>query len=124
MSPFRSGATTALAFALSLLAFSAHAQSLPLNRQNSLFGAGLGLGARAWGMGGAFIAVADDATAGFWNPAGLCVLEDAEVSAAWQPKSTYVSRFARQSDEYTPVNSGQQVAPSVASAAGIPTRGP
>ncbi len=31
----------------------------------------LGLGARALGMGGAFVAVADDATAGFWNPAGL-----------------------------------------------------
>jgi hypothetical protein len=29
----------------------------------------LGLGAR--GMGGAFVGVADDATAGFWNPAGL-----------------------------------------------------
>lgn len=31
----------------------------------------LGLGARALGMGGAFVGVADDATAGFWNPAGL-----------------------------------------------------
>lgn len=31
----------------------------------------LGLGARALGMGGAFVGVADDATAGFFNPAGL-----------------------------------------------------
>jgi long-chain fatty acid transport protein len=30
-----------------------------------------GLGARARGMGGAFVAIADDASAGFWNPAGL-----------------------------------------------------
>ncbi|HOO76374.1 MAG TPA: outer membrane protein transport protein [bacterium] len=30
-----------------------------------------GLGARAQSMGGAFIAVADDWTAGYWNPAGL-----------------------------------------------------
>jgi len=30
-----------------------------------------GAGARAQGMGNAFIAVADDATAGYWNPAGL-----------------------------------------------------
>jgi hypothetical protein len=30
-----------------------------------------GAGARAQGMGKAFIAVADDATAGYWNPAGL-----------------------------------------------------
>src|SRR5919206_1344466 len=28
-------------------------------------------GARATGMGGAFVAVADDASAVFWNPAGL-----------------------------------------------------
>lgn len=29
------------------------------------------LGTRAMGMGGAFVAVADDATAAYWNPAGL-----------------------------------------------------
>jgi len=34
-----------------------------------------GAGARAVGMGGAFTAVADDATAGFWNPAGLSQME-------------------------------------------------
>ena len=32
-------------------------------------------GARATGMGGAFTAVADDATAVFWNPAGLAFME-------------------------------------------------
>ena len=31
----------------------------------------VGAGARALGMGAAFLAVADDATAGYWNPAGL-----------------------------------------------------
>lgn len=31
----------------------------------------LGFGARALGMGGAFVAVSDDATGGFFNPAGL-----------------------------------------------------
>jgi len=31
----------------------------------------VGFGARALGMGGAFVAVADDATGGFFNPAGL-----------------------------------------------------
>lgn len=30
-----------------------------------------GLGAKALGMGGAFLAVADDASAAYWNPAGL-----------------------------------------------------
>lgn len=40
----------------------------------------LGVGARALGLGGAFTAVADDATAIFWNPAGLAGLEKAEAT--------------------------------------------
>jgi hypothetical protein len=32
---------------------------------------GMGVGARAIGMGGAFVAIADDPSATFWNPAGL-----------------------------------------------------
>jgi hypothetical protein len=41
----------------------------------------LGLGARAVGMGGAFVGVADDATAGFWNPAGLVQIKMRTVGA-------------------------------------------
>jgi hypothetical protein len=37
------------------------------------------LGARAMGMGGAFVAVADDVTALHWNPAGLAGLEGVQV---------------------------------------------
>ncbi len=40
----------------------------------------VGSGARAAGMGGAFIGMADDATAASWNPAGLIQLELPEVS--------------------------------------------
>ena len=40
----------------------------------------VGSGARAMGMAGAFIAVADDATAASWNPAGLTQLIRPEVS--------------------------------------------
>ena len=40
----------------------------------------VGSGARALGMGGAFIAVADDATAASWNPAGLSQLKKPECS--------------------------------------------
>jgi len=40
----------------------------------------LGSGARAYGMGGAFLARADDATAASWNPAGLSYLRLPEVS--------------------------------------------
>jgi long-subunit fatty acid transport protein len=40
----------------------------------------VGSGARAMGMGGAFIGVADDATAASWNTAGLIQLEKPELS--------------------------------------------
>ena len=40
----------------------------------------VGSGARAIGMGGAFIAIADDATAASWNPGGLIQLEHPEIS--------------------------------------------
>ena len=40
----------------------------------------LGSGARAYGMGGAFLARADDATAASWNPAGLSYLRRPELS--------------------------------------------
>jgi len=40
----------------------------------------VGSGGRAVGWGGAFIAVADDATAASWNPAGLIQLETPEAS--------------------------------------------
>ena len=38
-------------------------------------------GARSLGLGGAFLAVADDATAAFTNPAGLVILREREVFA-------------------------------------------
>jgi long-subunit fatty acid transport protein len=52
----------------------------------------VGSGARATGMGGAFIGVADDATAASWNPAGLIQLETPEISAVYSyfhRKQTY-----------------------------------
>lgn len=39
----------------------------------------LGAGARALGLGSAYVAVADDATAGYWNPAGLSTLESRQA---------------------------------------------
>src|SRR5437773_680806 len=41
-----------------------------------------GLGARAIGMGGAFIGVADDWTAIYWNPAGLTQLKGKGIGTA------------------------------------------
>ncbi len=55
-------------------------------RPPTIFAAPLpvGSGARALGQAGAFTAVADDATAASWNPAGLVQLEFPEVSAVYR----------------------------------------
>jgi long-subunit fatty acid transport protein len=53
----------------------------------------VGSGARARGMGGAFIAVADDATAASWNPAGLVQLE--------QPEFSFVGDYSHRREEYS-----------------------
>src|SRR4051794_20141425 len=58
---------------------------------NLRFSLATGSGARALGMGGAFIARPDDATAATWNPAGLSYLRALEISAAGI-KSTITSR--------------------------------
>jgi hypothetical protein len=39
----------------------------------------IGVGARALGMGGAFVSLSDDASAAYWNPAGLTQLESREA---------------------------------------------
>lgn len=43
----------------------------------------IGVGARALGMGGAFVALVDDPTAIYWNPAGLVFLEAGELSSMY-----------------------------------------
>jgi len=40
----------------------------------------IGIGGRALGMGGAFVAVANDVTAGYYNPAGLANLDYPQIS--------------------------------------------
>lgn len=50
----------------------------------------VGSGARANAMGGAFIAIADDATAASWNPAGLAKLIRPEVSLVYENADTDV----------------------------------
>ena len=57
-----------------------HAQNITQQLQISSSPNPVGSGARAVGMGGAFIAVADDATAASWNPGGLIQLERPEIS--------------------------------------------
>ncbi|HEY6951847.1 MAG TPA: hypothetical protein VI758_05535 [Bacteroidota bacterium] len=52
-----------------------------------------GAGARAEGFGGAFIGVADDATAVVWNPAGLSQLE--------RPEGSIVAKYVMEKVDYT-----------------------
>jgi len=49
----------------------------------------VGSGARAAGMADAFVAIADDATAASWNPAGLVQLERPELSIVGSYNSVY-----------------------------------
>ena len=53
----------------------------------------VGSGARALGMGGAFIGVADDATAASWNPAGIIHLE--------RPELSIVSDYNKRKEEFS-----------------------
>ncbi len=64
----------------------------------------VGSGARALGLGGAFIAIANDATAASWNPGGLIQLDYPEVSFVY-------NAFHRIEDNdlgVSPVSSGDQ----------------
>ncbi|MFH1784302.1 MAG: PorV/PorQ family protein [bacterium] len=52
----------------------------------------IGVGARSIGMGSAFVGLSDDATASFWNPAGLTQLKKNEIHAMhteWISDMTY-----------------------------------
>src|SRR5258705_452634 len=52
----------------------------------------IGIGARAVGMGEAFVAVANDPSAIYWNPAGLASLQRRELSIShvqWPADVTY-----------------------------------
>ena len=74
---------TRLWFALLLFAAPAAAQDVPAedDEPGVKYGAeflAAGVGARALGMGGAFVAHGDDVTAGYWNPAGLGALRQGE----------------------------------------------
>jgi hypothetical protein len=48
-----------------------------------------GIGVRPISMGKAFVAVADDANAGYWNPAGLAVLNTKQLSAMYSNPMNY-----------------------------------
>ena len=70
---------------------------------------GLGVGARALGMGGAYTGVANDFSAVFWNPAGLAQMENGEFSLglshlAFSDKSTYIGTTRSFTNNATQLN--------------------
>ncbi len=68
--------------ALAALAAPAHAQNVSRTGTTAAPFLQIGVGARAQALGGAFTASADDATALYWNPAGLAGLATSEVVSA------------------------------------------
>jgi len=64
----------------------------------------VGSGARAMGMGGAFIGIADDATASSWNPAALIHLKQHELSLV----ITHDSLIENNQFDYYPESSGKE----------------
>ncbi len=69
---------------LSMLPLSVHAQFVSSISKSGTTAAAfleIGVGARAVAMGGAFVGIADDATASYWNVAGLGRLKKGEVTA-------------------------------------------
>ena len=59
----------------------AYSQQSPIFGRKETFG----IGPRAMGMGGAFTAVADDASAAYWNVAGLAQLSSFEIALSSAP---------------------------------------
>lgn len=49
----------------------------------------MGVDARALSMGGAYVAAANDASAGYWNPAGLVDIEKASLTAMYSADMSY-----------------------------------
>ncbi len=62
-------------------------------------------GARALGMGGAFIGLADDATAAYTNPAGLTQLVNSEISAEYRNARFSTEFIAGDLPQYDTANS-------------------
>lgn len=68
--------------------------TLPIHAASGASFLKIGVGARALGMGGAYTAVANDATALYWNPGGLARMERKELSL------THAASFAETSFDF------------------------
>lgn len=109
----RTSTAGALAAALLLSAAAANAQTpedrlaleveAVLRARSSL---DVGAGARAYGMAGAFLARADDATAASWNPAGLSYLRRPELSLVGA-RNSFSSQEVRPEADFVETETGK-----------------
>jgi long-subunit fatty acid transport protein len=81
---------------------------------------GLGVGARALGMGGAYTGIANDFTATYWNPAGLGQIRQFEISGGidhlgYSNDATFLGQLSNYSNSSTSINNAGFVYP-------VPTR--
>lgn len=83
------GVFSALMVGMTLTAVAEDNHGIPFSRT--------GVGARAWGMGNAYVAISGDATMAFFNPAGLATIEKwglavmTSADMAWDRKQNYAS---------------------------------
>jgi len=91
MPGFRRDGSLLMAVFLGLLPAKASASACDLSAPGRIPRTPFGAGARAPGMGGAFSALADDAYAAFYNPAGLAQLERPELGLAYSRLHTGLS---------------------------------
>jgi hypothetical protein len=69
----------------------------------------IGVGARALGMGGAYVGVADDSTAVYWNPAGLPKIKHMEVATIQQGRQYGTSGLNEVGSQYFFLSGGLTV---------------
>ncbi|MFH1784760.1 MAG: PorV/PorQ family protein [bacterium] len=82
----------AVVYALGLLMVMAVAINASATENSGAAFLKIGVGARPIGMGGAFVALANDANAVFWNPAGISQLKSQQIGAMhtqWISDITY-----------------------------------
>ena len=78
-------------FVLILLQIAAYSQTVSKVSTSSAKFLAIDYGARATGMGSAFVAIADDATGAYWNPAGLGFTTGIRFNSTYSPWLDYVN---------------------------------
>lgn len=79
-----------LVLALVVGFFAVSAQAQGISREGVHLDSNFGIGARAMGMGGAHLAAASDASAMYWNPAGLVFIRRIELASTLSRENNQV----------------------------------